>query len=331
MWTGFPLFPEAASQAARRVDYLYFFEVTVLVIMSTLIFLAIFFFAIRYRRRREDEVPRPIEGSLGLEIFWSAGPLLVCLVMFGWATATYFRNAAPPPDAMEIFVTGKQWMWKLQHPEGRREINELHIPVGRAVRLTMATEDVIHSFYVPAFRVKKDVVPGTYQSLWFIADKPGKHHLFCAEYCGTNHSHMIGWVYVMEPVDYENWLSGGTSGQSMVSAGQALFLSLGCANCHNPGGRCPVLTGVYGSEVKLTNGQTVTADDNYVRESILYPEAKIVAGFTNIMPTFKGIVSEDQLMQLIAYVRSLGAPGGGRREGAKGRASEGATKRGIER
>lgn len=293
---------------ARRVDRLYAFEVTVAVIMSALIFLAIFVFAIKYRRRSAHEVSARIEGSLPVEIFWSVVPLLVCFVMFGWGTKLYFENATPPRDAMEIYVTGKQWMWKIQHPEGRREINELHVPIGRAVKLTLASEDVIHSFFLPAFRVKKDVVPGKYQSMWFEADTPGKYHLFCAEYCGTNHSRMIGWVYAMEPAEFETWLSGGTSGQSMVSAGEALFRSLGCSNCHSPGGRCPLLNNVYGSQVKLSTGQTVLADDNYVRESILAPDAKIVAGFPNIMPTFQGVVSEEQLMQLMAYVRSLGRP-----------------------
>jgi cytochrome c oxidase subunit 2 len=303
-----PLFPDQASTIARGVDNLYFFQVAVTLIMTVLIFSAIFYFAIRYRRRRADEIPKPIEGSLALEIFWSAVPFVVAMVMFGWGTALYFQDASPPPGAMDIYVVGKQWMWKLQHPEGRREINELHVPVNRPVRLTMATEDVIHSFYIPAFRVKKDVVPGRYSSIWFEATKTGKYHLFCAEYCGTNHSGMIGWVYVMEPVEYENWLSGGTAGQSMASAGGALFQSLGCANCHSPGGRGPVLNGVYGSPVKLESGQTVTADDAYIRESILHPDARIVGGYPAVMPTFQGQISEEGLLQILAYIRSLGRP-----------------------
>jgi cytochrome c oxidase subunit 2 len=308
MRTDLPLWPDQASTIARSVDLLYIFQCTVTLIMTVLIFSAIFYFAIRYRRRRADELPRPIEGSLPLEIFWSAVPFVVVMIMFGWGTAVYFQNASPPAGAMEIYVTGKQWMWKLQHPEGRREINELHVPVGRPVRLIMATEDVIHSFYIPAFRVKMDVVPGRYTNAWFQAIRPGKYHLFCAEYCGTNHSHMNGWVYVMEPVEYEAWLSGGGPGRSMAAAGEALFRSLGCANCHTPGGRCPILTGIYGTSRKLANGQTVLADDAYVRESILDPDAKVVGGFDPIMPTFRGQVSEEALLQLVTYIKSLGRP-----------------------
>ena len=312
MWTDFPLFPQAGSTTAAHVDALYFFEVAVALIMTAIIFLSIFYFAIRYRRRSEA-IPKPVEGSLPLEIFWSVVPLLVCFVMFGWATTIYFRDSDPPPNAMEIYVVGKQWMWKLQHPEGRREINELHVPVGRPVKLTMATEDVIHSFYVPAFRIKRDVVPGMYSTIWFQANRPGRHHLFCAEYCGTNHSHMGGWVYAMEPVEYEDWLSGGSSAQSMTAAGRAQFQSLGCANCHELSGRCPPLAGVYGNPVRLTTGQSVLADESYIRESILFPEAKVVAGYSPIMPTFQGQVTEEGLMQLIAYIKSLSHPAGGKK------------------
>jgi cytochrome c oxidase subunit 2 len=192
--------------------------------------------------------------------------------------------------------------------EGRREINELHIPIGRPVRLTMASEDVIHSFFIPAFRTKQDVVPGKYSTVWFEATKPGKYHLFCAEYCGTNHSAMIGWVYAMEPKDYENWLSGGASEGTLAQNGQKLFESLACVNCHKVDhtGRCPSLEGVYGSTVKLVGGNTVKADEGYIRESILNPQAKIVAGYEPVMPTFQGLVTEDQVLQLIEYVRSIG-------------------------
>ncbi len=303
----FPLFPEKASTIAASVDSVYFVLVALTAFFSILIFGLVFFFAVKYRRRRPDEIPRPIHGSLRLELFWSITPGVIALALFGWGTAIYFRNAAPPPGAMEIYVVGKQWMWKLQHSEGQREINELHVPVGRPVRLIMATEDVIHSFYIPAFRVKMDVVPGRYTSLWFQPTKPGKYHLFCAEYCGNQHSAMKGWVYVMDPVDYENWLGGAATGVSMAQTGEALFRRLGCYSCHRADApaRGPVLEGLYGSQVRLATGETVIADEAYLRESILRPAAKIVAGFRTQMPTFQGQISEEQLLQLIAYLKSL--------------------------
>jgi cytochrome c oxidase subunit II len=213
----------------------------------------------------------------------------------------------PPKGAMEIYVVGKQWMWKAQHMDGAREINELHVPVGRPVKLIMGSEDVIHSFFIPDYRVKADVVPGRYNTLWFTASKPGKFHIFCTQYCGTKHSNMIGWVTAMEPSDYQTWLSGGAAGGTMAEAGQKLFTDLACVTCHldNGQGRGPVLKGLYGKQVLLPGGQIVTADDAYIRESILNPQAKIVSGFTPIMPTFQGLVTEEQLLQLIAYVKSL--------------------------
>jgi cytochrome c oxidase subunit 2 len=205
-------------------------------------------------------------------------------------------------------------MWKLEHLEGQREINELHIPVNTAVRLTMASEDVIHSFFVPAFRTKQDVVPGRYSTTWFTPTKVGKYHLFCAEYCGTNHSGMIGWVYVMEPMDYQNWLSGGAAEGSMAENGKKLFEQLACSNCHKEdnSGRGPTLIGLFGKQVQLAGGGTVKADEAYFRESILQPQAKVVSGFEPVMPTFQGLVTEEQLVQLVEYVKSLGPkPGTG--------------------
>jgi len=308
MWDKFQLFPEKASTIAGGVDNLYFFLVAVSAFFATVIFTLVFIFAIKYRRRSKDEVPKPVHGSLKLEIFWSVMPGLIALFIFVWGAAVYFRNYNPPEGAMEVFVVGKQWMWKLQHPEGQREINELHVPVGRPVKLTMTTEDVIHSFYVPAFRIKQDVVPGKYTTMWFQADKPGKYHLFCAEYCGTQHSGMRGWVHVMEPVDYENWLSGAVAGETMAEAGERLFQQLGCVSCHraDAAGRGPDLRGVFGSQVLLQSGEKVVADESYLRESILKPQARITAGYRTLMPTFEGQISEDGLLQIIAYIKSLG-------------------------
>jgi cytochrome c oxidase subunit II len=304
----FRLFPETASVWAENIEKLWWFEIAVAVIMTALIFVLVFLFAVKYRRRSENEKPLYIHGSVPLEIFWSVTPFLVMMVMFFWASALYYDYFTPPPDAMDVYITGKQWMWKVQYPEGQREINELHVPVGRAVKLTMASEDVIHSFFVPAFRLKRDVVPGRFNTTWFRATKPGRYHWFCAEYCGTQHSGMIGWVTVMEPAEYENWLSGGGVTGSMASQGEKLFQQLGCSTCHllDEQGRCPILRNVYGNPVKLDDGRTVIADDGYIRESILNPNAKIVANFKrDIMPTFQGQVSEEGLMQLIAFIKGL--------------------------
>jgi cytochrome c oxidase subunit 2 len=238
-------------------------------------------------------------------------PFLVSMIIFGWGATLYFSGYRPPAGAMEVRVVAKQWMWKFQHANGRREINTLHVPLGQPVKLTMISEDVIHSLFVPAFRVKRDVLPGSYGVCWFEATRTGEFHLFCAEYCGTNHSRMIGRVIVMEPAEYEAWLAGGTTNEPPVVAGKRLFEELRCQTCHRPEGgaaRCPPLEGLYGQEVKLTSGAIVAADENYLRESILRPGAKVVAGFQPLMPSFDGQVDEEQLIQLIAYIKSLAKP-----------------------
>jgi cytochrome c oxidase subunit II len=233
-----------------------------------------------------------------------------------WSSSLYFQNSEPPPGAMEIFVTGKQWMWKVEHPEGQREINELHVPLGRPVKLTMTSEDVIHDFFVPAFRVKKDVLPGRYTSLWFQPTKPGTFHLFCAQYCGAFHAGMLGSVIVVQPDEYERWLAGSVQGETLEAAGEKLFRENGCITCHlaDGTGPAPSLDGVYGNAVHLTNGQTLTADDAYIRESILSPAAKIVNGYSPIMPSYQGQLSEEQILDLLAYIRSLGKEQGKKQE-----------------
>ena len=304
---GFPLFPEQASTMAPRVDQLYFFLLGVSVFFATLILILIIAFAVKYRRRSDDEQPRPISGNLGLEILWTVVPLSLTLVMFVWGARLFFITFYPPTDALEINVVAKQWMWKVQHAEGRSEIDELHIPTGRPIKLIMTSQDVIHDFFVPAFRVKNDVLPGRYTTLWFEATKPGAYRLFCSQYCGTQHSGMIGHIIALEPAEFQTWLSGGAVAVSMATAGENLFQKLGCVSCHaaNDSGRGPSLAGLLGKTVRLQSGATVTADENYIRESILEPQAKIVAGYPPIMPTFKGLISEDGIMQIIAYLKSL--------------------------
>jgi cytochrome c oxidase subunit 2 len=310
----FTLFPEQASDIARWIDLLYLFEIVVSAIFATLIFFLVIYFAIRYRRRDPDRIPEPIEGHRGLELIWTIIPLVLVMIMFGWGVILYFRAAVAPDDAMPVYVVGKQWMWKLQHPNGRREINELHVPVGQPVKLIMSSEDVIHSFFVPAFRMKQDVLPGRYTTAWFRPTKPGTYHLFCAEYCGTQHSRMIGRVVVMNPAEYQVWLGGVVVGESMEQAGARLFDEQRCNTCHAAGDSQlgPSLIGVFGSRVELEGGGSAVADEAYLRESILKPQARTVRGYQPVMPTYETLLSEEQLMQIIAYLKSLGTtPRGG--------------------
>jgi cytochrome c oxidase subunit 2 len=295
---------------APRVDALYFFLVALSVFFSTLIAGLVVVFAIKYRRRGPADNPQPIHGSLALELVWSIIPLFIVLGTFVWSADLFVAARRVPPGAMEVFVVGKRWMWKTQHMTGQREISELHVPVGVPVKLTLTSEDVIHSFFIPAFRLKQDAVPGRYSTAWFEATKPGTYHLFCAEYCGTKHSQMIGSIVVMEPAAFQTWLAGGVTG-SPADEGQKLFQSLACVTCHRADsqGRGPRLEGLFGKTVRLAGGQTVVADPEYIRESILTPSAKVVDGYQPIMPTFQGLVNEEGVMQLIAYIQSLQAPG----------------------
>ncbi|HEY6127459.1 MAG TPA: cytochrome c oxidase subunit II [Candidatus Acidoferrum sp.] len=309
-----------ASSWANDWETLFYFEVGIFIFFSVLIFSLILYFAFKYRRRPGNEAPPPTKDHLPLEVTWTLVPAALCVVMFVWGAVLFIRNGLPPAAATEIFVVGKQWMWKIQYPDGRRDINELHVPVGVPIKLTMASEDVIHDFAIPAFRIKKDVVPGHYSTLWFTATKTGRYHLYCDQYCGTSHSSMVGWVTVMEPAQYARWLSGGAGSgggrKSLADAGADLYKQYACITCHDTG-RGPSFVGLYGSTVKLSSGQTVKADDAYIRESILNPSAKIAAGYTPIMPTFQGQLSEEQILQLTTYIKSLVKPEAEGRKAAK--------------
>jgi cytochrome c oxidase subunit 2 len=302
-------FPDGASTTAGSVDALYFFLVAVSVFFGLLIAALLVAFAIKYRRRSDDERPALIHGSLPLELTWTLIPAGIVLIIFLWSAEVFFTLHRVPKDAMQVHVVGKRWMWKLQHVTGQREINELHVPVGVPVKLTLTSEDVIHSFFVPAFRVKKDAVPGRYNTIWFEATKPGRYHLFCAEYCGTKHSGMIGWIHVMERAQFQAWLAGSAGATSLASAGEKLFNDLACVTCHrgDSGARGPALDGLFGKPVQLTNGNVAVADEGYLRESIVQPSAKIVQGYQPIMPTFQGLVTEEQIVQLVAYIQTLKA------------------------
>jgi cytochrome c oxidase subunit 2 len=310
--TSFQLFPPSASTHATEMDLLYLFIVAVCAFFTVLVVALVAYFTIKYRRRSPDDVGADIHGSLALELTWTFIPTVLALIMFVWGANLFFYLSKPPRNAMELYVVGKQWMWKVQHPEGVREINEMHVPIGRPIRLTMGSEDVIHDYSIPAFRVKMDVVPGKLTTMWFEATTPGTYHIFCAEYCGTKHSGMIGQVIAMTPQDYEAWLAGGRSTGSAVENGQRLFTELACITCHKePGdatGRGPTLHGLFGSTVPLADGRSVVADDNYLRESIMNSQAKVVRGYQPIMPPYQGMVTEESLMQLIAYIKTLQAP-----------------------
>lgn len=307
MRSGTAWFPEVASTIAPRVDALYLFLVGLTAFFTILIVALFVFFMVKYKRRDPNSIGARIHGGLILEVIWSIIPLLIVMGLFVWSTQLYFAISRPPAETMNIYAVGKQWMWRFQHMDGQRELNELHVPVGRPVKIIMTSEDVLHDLFFPAFRVKADVIPGRYTRLWFEATKPGTYPLYCAEYCGTRHSGMIGHVIVMEPADYLAWVSGGLQEVSLSSAGATLFQDLACNTCHRPDtqGRGPMLENLFGKTVTLQSGETVVVDEAYLREAILMPGAKVTAGFQPTMPTFQGLVSEEGLLELIEYVKSM--------------------------
>ena len=304
----FPLFPTQASSVAQQIDYLYWALVGVSAAMLLIIFLPMIFFLFKYRRGKQaDRSPAHLPQTT-LEVTWTVIPLLLMMGMFAWGANLYFTVERPPPGALEINVVGKQWMWKIQHPEGNREINELHVPVGRIIKLTLASQDVIHSLFLPNFRIKQDVVPGRYTTEWFTANRVGAFYLFCSEFCGTQHSGMRGRVVVMEPAAYEQWLINGQPGSTLVQSGERLYRELGCSGCHtgNSVVRAPPLEGVFGKPVPLQSGEVVVADEGYLRDSIIFPNKQIVGGYATNMPSFQGRVTEEEVFQLVAYIKALG-------------------------
>ncbi len=312
-WPGqSPLFPDRATEIAREIDAIYFFGLGVATVFSLLIALLIVFFAVRYRRRSPDEVGQREQAPAWLEIVWSVVPLGILMFMFVWGTEVYFDARRAPANAVEYYATGKQWMWKFQHPQGNREINDLHVPVGVPIKLIMTSEDVIHSFWVPEFRVKMDVLPGRYTDLWFEVDKVGVYRLFCNEYCGVEHSLMMGRVIAMEPADYEEWLAGGQPQTTLTKTGAQLFEEKTCNTCHQAtsGALGPTLDGIFGTERTFDDGTTAIADENYLRESMLEPRAQLVQGYQALMPTFQGQVDEEELVLLIQYIKSLSPEAG---------------------
>ena len=304
--TNFALYPPEASKIAPQMDALYFFMVLVSLIGLTIVILLVTSFSILYSKKRHP-VAVQIEGSTLLEATWTIIPLGLFLIMFVWGALIYFRVYTPPANAMNIYVVGKQWMWKAEHPGGQHEINSLHIPVDRPIQLTLISQDVFHSFSIPAFRVKREAIPGRYTSVWFEATTPGTYHLFCTQYCGTNHSAMIGDIVVLSQDDYKKWLGGSTSGMSLAQNGERLFASLSCNACHNgrADARGPSLADVYGSKLTLANGQTTNVDEAYLRDAILNPSDHITQGYAPIMPTYQGQISEDGVIALVEYIKNL--------------------------
>ncbi len=309
----FTLSLPGASDIAHRVDALFLFMLILTGAVAIGIASLILAFSVHYRRgARVDRSAAPA-GHRVLEYSWTAIPLAIFIGLFVWGAILYTSFYEPAPAAMPVYVVAKQWMWKLEHSNGRREIDELHLPLGRPVRLILASQDVIHSFYVPAFRIKQDLVPGRYTSIGFTPTELGSFRLDCAEYCGTDHARMGGRIVVMQPAEFERWLSEGAA-TGMAAHGFELFRTLGCSGCHgaNSTVHAPHLEGLFGRVVHLQDGRTRIADEQYVRDSILLPAKDVVAGFAPIMPSFQGQASEEDLMDLIAYVRSIGPSGGAR-------------------
>lgn len=304
--TASALFPREASTIAPYTDALYFFLLVMTLVGLVLVGMLVIGFSVRYRKER-NPVATHIEGSTLLEATWTIIPLALFLIVFVWGALLYFRIYTPPVNSMNVYIVGKQWMWKAEHPGGQHEINALHVPIGRPVQLTMISQDVFHSFSIPDYRVKREVIPGRYSTVWFEATEPGVYHLFCTQYCGTLHAGMIGQITALKPDDYEKWTRESTSGMSLAQNGERLFASLGCISCHsgNAAARGPNLAGVYGSKIQQADGAQVIVNDAYLRDTILNPSQHVVAGYAPIMPTYQGQVSEDGLIDLVEYIKNL--------------------------
>jgi cytochrome c oxidase subunit 2 len=306
--SGLRLLHAAASTQASRTDAIFLAMLLLCGTVAIVLLVLVVWFSLRYRRGRDVDRTPPRQMK-GIELAWTVTPLLIFFGVFGWAARDYVTMADPPADALPVSVVARQWMWKLQHRSGRREINELHVPLGEPVVVTMTSQDVIHSFFIPAFRLKQDVLPGRYTRLWFTATQLGEFPLFCSEYCGSEHSQMTGRVVVMSPSDYGRWLASGPSEPGMAQYGFALFRQLGCSGCHDPRStiHAPLLEGLYGRTVHLQDGRSRVADADYLRDSILVPAKDVVAGFAPVMPSFAGQVTEEDLQALIAYIQSTSA------------------------
>jgi cytochrome c oxidase subunit 2 len=304
----FYLLPEDGAQSAARLDSLALCLLLLTGAVAVGVLACVIGFAVRYRAGAEADRSNPPTEKEAIEIAWTLTPLALFLGIYAWAAVDYVKLYQPPADATPVFVVAKQWMWKAQHRNGRREVGELHLPLGRPVQLVMTSEDVIHSFYVPAFRIKQDVVPGRYTSISFTPSRVGEYHLFCTEFCGTDHALMQGKIVVQQPADFARWLTEGPRQPGMAQRGFALYRAYGCSGCHDAGStvHAPSLTGLLGRPVQLQDGRALRADEAYVRDSILVPDKDIVAGYAPIMPSFAGKIGEEELMAIIEYIRETG-------------------------
>ncbi|HEV2473028.1 MAG TPA: cytochrome c oxidase subunit II [Chthonomonadales bacterium] len=314
----FRLMPEAASTFASKFDVLFFVLLALLFIFTGTVALIILILGFRYRRGSKADRSNPPEGHIGLELIWSVGPLILGLGVFLWGAILFAQVRQPPANAAEVFVIAKRWMWHFEHTNGIREMDKLHVPLGQPVKLTMISQDVIHSFFCPEFRLHQDVIPGVYTTTWFQATKVGRYHLFCSQYCGTQHSEMTGWIYVMSPSDYQRWVGAGgpaddeqnvpsSAAHTMEGQGEQIFQDKACNNCHTAEDtvRAPTLVGIFGKARKMQDGRLIQADNAYLRSAILDPESNALQGYPQTMPSYKEL-TEEQVLQLITYIKSLG-------------------------
>lgn len=308
MYHWIPFWPRTAAVNGEVVNALYIAELAVCGLILMTVVGLMFGFCVRYRAGSAASRAGLIEKTWEWEIGWTTASLLLFLVGFVWGAVVYIWLYQSPTGDLEVYIVGKQWMWKMEHPGGQREIDALHVPVGKTIRLVLASQDVIHSFFVPAFRIKHDVVPGQFETVWFKATETGIYRIECTQLCGVQHANMKGEVVVMEPAAYARWLREQGVHQSLAQQGQALFRERGCSGCHDSSNStvpAPTLVGLYGSLVHLQDGSTRQADERYIRDCILLPRTYTVAGYPPVMPDFSGQLSEDDLVKLIAYIKSL--------------------------
>jgi len=308
-----PFFPVRASTTAGQVDNLYFAWLALSGVVALAVGLLLVWFGIHYRRgsatnRTVADAAEYDKRMRRIEIVWTVVPLVLFLAMFVWSARVYYENVTVPKGALPIYIVAKQWMWHAEHPAGEREINELHVPLGRPVELLMTSQDVIHSLSIPSFRIKQDVLPGRYTTLWFTADRAGEYHLFCTQFCGTSHSNMVGRVVVMDPAAFEGWLSAHANMPTMATRGRQRYRQLGCDGCHGAQAtvRAPKLEGLFGRSVELRDGRSVLADERFIRDAVLLPNRDVPAGYDASMPSFRGQIGEEELLEIIEYLKSLG-------------------------